>query len=404
MQLVERHIFKDNIEMHLLCFKAKNLFNYSNYVIRQAFTEKLENISEFKDLISNEKFISEYELTTRLAKINQYDYRSLPSQSAQQIIKLVYKNWKSFFKSIKSYKDNNSKYLGRPKMPKYKDKNSESILIFTNQQVKIKNNYVHFPKATNIKPIKTKVDKIDQVRIIPKSGYHIVEIIYTIDDVKQKPRNNRFAGIDLGVSNIITYADNVSRPIIVNGGSLKRSNQWWNKQNARLKSLNRITSKRQQQLSMNRDFFINDKLHKISRFIINECISRNVNTLIVGYNKEWKQKSKLSKKVNQSFVGIPHHKLIHMLQYKCKLAGIEVILQEESYTSKCDSLVKEIIDKHAVYSGTRKKRGLFQSSTGKLINADVNGALNIMRKAVGDDSVLDLINVRCVLQPIKVNL
>ena len=179
---------------------------------------------------------------------------------------------------------------------------------------------------------------------------------------------------------------NVLKPILINGKPLKSINQYYNKKLANLKSKLRNekkTSKRIKSLTNKRNNKVNDYLHKTSRLITNYLVSNNINTLVVGKNKEWKQDVNIGKKNNQNFVQIPHSRLIDMLLYKCKLRGINVIITEESYTSKCSFLDDEGIKKHKVYKGNRIKRGLFKSSEGVLINADVNGSLNILKKVVG---------------------
>ena len=145
--------------------------------------------------------------------------------------------------------------------------------------------------------------------------------------------------------------------------------------------------------------------HKASRIVVNILIAHNIGNLVVGYNKGWKDSINIGKRNNQTFYYIPYYLLLNYLKYKCEMAGINLIVHEESYTSKCDGLALEPIQKHDGYLGQRIKRGLFQSSCGKLINADVNGALNILRKVVGDsDLVHQIINSGCLFQPIKVNL
>ena len=148
---------------------------------------------------------------------------------------------------------------------------------------------------------------------------------------------------------------------------------------------------------------ISDYLHKTSRFIIDYCTQNNIGNIVIGYNENWKQEVNLGKVTNQKFCNIPYDKLVKMIEYKAKLVGIKVTLNEESYSSKCDSLALEPVQKQNVYLGKRLKRGLFQSSVGKLVNADVNGSLNILRKVIGDDFVRNLINKSCMLQPVRVN-
>jgi putative transposase len=166
---------------------------------------------------------------------------------------------------------------------------------------------------------------------------------------------------------------------------MKSVNQYYNKTKAKLQSKlenDKRTSKRIEKLTLKRNNKINDYLHKASRYIVNQLVSKDISKLIIGYNKQWKQDINIGKRNNQNFVNIPFYKFISMLEYKCELEGVEMITHEESYTSKCSFLDNEPIKKHDSYLGKRIKRGLFRSSKGELINADLNGSYNIMRKVV----------------------
>lgn len=184
----------------------------------------------------------------------------------------------------------------------------------------------------------------------------------------------------------MTVSSNVTKPFIINGKPLKSINQYWNKERARLQSLlgDKKTSKRIQSITNKRNNKVKDYLHKSSRKLVDFLVSNNISTLVVGYNEEWKQGVNLGKRNNQSFVFIPYYTLIEQLEYKCRLEGINFILTEESYTSKCSFLDNEEVCKHEKYLGKRIKRGLFKSKEGKLINADLNGSLNILKKVVGE--------------------
>ena len=166
----------------------------------------------------------------------------------------------------------------------------------------------------------------------------------------------------------------------------------------------RGTSNRLSKLNNKRNFWIEDKNHKISRFIVNYCIEHNIGTIIIGKNKQWKNGINIGKKNNQKFVELPHAKLIDKITYKALLVGIKVIETEESYTSKCDALALEPIKKQISYLGKRVKRGLFQSNIGKVINADINGACNIARKVIGDSFVKEIVNSGLVFRPKTINI
>ena len=212
-------------------------------------------------------------------------------------------------------------------------------------------------------------------------------MVYEIPDVKAKKDNKRYCSIDLGLNNLATIGSNVIKPFIINGNPLKSINQYFNKKRSFLQSkLNKgeYTNENLERLYLKRNNKIKDYLHKASRYIINQLVSNNINTLVIGHNKNWKQEINIGKRNNQNFVNIPFNNLIHMLTYKAQLEGIQVIETEESYTSKCSFLDNEEICKHEEYLGKRIKRGLFKAFNGKLINADLNGALNILRKVVGE--------------------
>lgn len=328
----------------------------------------------------------------------------MPIQTSQQIIKLLYKNWDSFYKAIKDYWLNLGKYKGKPKLPRYKHKvKGRNILIFTNQQCKLKDGYIKFPKVTGIQLLKTKVTNIQQIRIIPQATCYVIEIVYKKEVNNVELESNTYLGIDIGVNNLATCVNNIGlRPFIVNGRPLKSINQYFNKLKAKFMSYigNRGTSNKIKKLNFKRNCKINDYLHKTSRFIINYCVEHKISTIVIGKNKKWKQDINIGKKNNQNFVLIPFSKLIKMLEYKGEEVGIEVKNREENYTSKCSFLDLEEIMKHTKYLGKRIKRGLFKSSLGKLINSDVNGAYNILRKEVPNlfkDGIEGL-----VLNPIKI--
>lgn len=218
MQRVERHIAIGNKRLDELCFLSKNLYNYVNYLIRQEFTQ-------------HKKLLSEYEVTTMLAKDKQADYIALLAQTSQQIIKILFKNWKGFFKLCK-VKD---KLKARPKFPKYKHKTrGRNIVVFTNQQCKLKDGYIHFPKRAGIEPIRTKVDNLCQVRIIPQCSCHIIEVVYEKEKEEATELDDTaYLSIDLGLNNLATSFDpQHNRCFVINGRPLKSMNQFFNKRRA----------------------------------------------------------------------------------------------------------------------------------------------------------------------------
>lgn len=407
VQRVEKHIIKRNHPdwdvCDRMCFNAKNLYNKVNFIIRSAFLGKLEIIEDFKDLIKNDKFIDGYNLIKRMTELNDCDYRSNKVQSSQQIIRQLTAIWKSYFKALKAYKANPSKFSGRPKMPSYKHKDKgRYVTTFTNQTAKIKEGKIYFSRNEHFNRIRTDKVNFQQIKITPKldGSYHIC-IIYN-KEIKEMQGKGHSFGIDLGLNNLMTVtSDKVNfRPLLINGRPLKSYNWFWNKNKAKLQSKlkDKQTSNRIVKLTFTRNNKINDYLHKVSRLLINKALENNVTSIIIGYNKGWKDEINIGKRNNQNFVNIPYTKLIALLHYKAEENGIRVIMVNEGYTSKCSSLDLEEIKKHETYKGKRIKRGLFKTYNGIKLNADVNGSLNILRKVIGDDFI-NLLNIGCVLQP-----
>lgn len=391
MQLVERHIKVNDSELELICGKAKRLYNQSLYYLRQSVFGKI-------------KFFSEYELTGLFAEFDEENYRSLPAQTSQQIIKKLFQNYKSWYKARKEYLKNPSKFEGRPALPHYKKE--QSIVIFSSQQAKLKNGFIYFPKNT-ISELKTNVNNIAEVRIIPQPACHVIEVVYNKEkEVINDLDKTKFLAIDLGLNNLATCINNVgTQPFIINGKVLKSANQWFNKTRALLMSYvgKKGTSNRINKLTLYRNNFIEDKLHKISRNIVNYCIENKIGTIVIGKNIKWKDSINIGAKNNQNFVCLPHARLIDKIKYKGEFVGMEVLTPEESYTSKIDHLAGEEMAHHDKYLGKRKYRGLFQSSIGKLINADINGGIGIALK-VFKDSVSQILSSGLAFNPVKLNI
>ena len=344
------------------------------------------------------------------------DYKQMPTaQSAQQVLRLLDKNWKSFFIAIKDWSKNKDKYLSRPKLPKYKAKDGKHILILTNQNVKLKDNILVFPKTFCgfiMQPQFIKHDNFvsfQQVRFIPNYKSFIVELVYNIEvPNKILPDNKRYLSVDIGLDNLATVVNNTGlKPIIINGKGLKSINKYYNKQMSHYREVakrmnGRDYTNRMNNLTMKRNCKINDYIHKASKYLIDYAIANNFNTIVIGNNKAWKQKSTMSKIINQSFVGIPHMRFIEMVQYKAQNVGINVILTEESYTSGTSFLDNEEPIKANYNKMRRIHRGLFVSNNGIKINADVNGAYQIMKKVFPNAYANGIQGV--VLHPIRVSV
>ena len=395
MRLVERHIVRDN-RFEDICLKSGLLYNYVLYNVRQG--------------VFSGDYLKEYEFSTKLGKENQFDFRNLPCSVSQQAVKQVFQDINSWIKLKKDFEKNPSKYNNhRPRLPKYKKGRKQNMVMFTSLACRIKDdNHIHFVNNI-IDPIKTNVknEELKQVRIIPQATCYVVEVVYERKEKDLNLNKCNFLSIDLGLNNLCSCISNVdANPFIINGRVIKSVNQWYNKNKARLMFFigDKGTSNRINKITLYRNLFIEDKLHKISRYIINFCISNNIGKIIIGLNKEWKQEINIGKRNNQHFVSIPHSKLIDKITYKAKLLGIEVVTHEESYTSKVDHLAFESLNKHDVYIGKRIKRGLFQSSIGKLLNADINGAIGIARKVIGDSCINMIIGSGLAFNPIRVNI
>ena len=399
MKLVEKHLVKSNKSMYAeiesLAFLSKNLYNCAVYKCRQAFF--------------NNRPIPSFNQLYHLLKTGN-DYKALPAKVSQLIIKQVAKSFKSYLAALKTYKKDSSKFLGVPKLPRYKHKTQgRNILTYNYQAVSKKALKLGLiqPSGTNLS-IPTKQTKIDEVRIIPKGGSYVIEVVYGVEEVKPEniQEHKRIAGIDIGINNLATVTSNVPnfRPFIVCGKALKSANRYYNKSLARLQSLlpkNQYTSNRIKRLAIKRNSKVDYYLHTASRYIVNRLRRLKITLLVIGKNDNWKQSVNLGRKTNQKFTAIPHATLINQLIYKCQLVGIKVVTVNEAYTSKCSFLDLEPIQKHASYLGKRIKRGLFKASTGRIYGADQNGSLNIIRNAVGD-SVFDRQSIkRLVVSPVR---
>jgi putative transposase len=395
MRLVDRHIIKDN-RFEDICLKSGLLYNYVLYLVRQG--------------IFNKEYLKEYDLSTKLGRENQFDFRQLPASVSQQVVGQVFKSVNSWIKLKSDFDRNPDKYNNhRPHLPKYKKGKKQNMVVFTTFSCRVKDDgYIHFVKNV-IEPIKTNVkkDELKQVRIVPQATCYVVEVIYERKETDLNLDKDNFLSIDLGLNNLCSCISNVGiKPFIINGKVIKSLNRWYNKKKARLMSYvgDNGTSRRIRRISLYRNCWIDDKMHKISKYIVNFCVSNNIGRIIIGLNKEWKQEINIGRRNNQHFVSIPHSKLIDKIMYKAKLLGIEVVTHEESYTSKIDHLAFEEMKYQDNYLGKRKRRGLFQSSIGKLINADINGAIGIARKVVGDSCINTIVSSGFAFNPIRLNI
>ena len=384
MQLVEQHIIERNdprfAVIDAAAFASKNLYNAVLYELRQAF-------------IFQGKYLP-YEAMDKLMQSHEA-YKALPAKVAQHVLKQLAQAWKSFFEALETYTENPSKFTGRPHLPKYKQKTEgRNMLVYTDQAISRGKKGV---KKGLIKPsmlpieVQTKQKKVDQVRIVPRKGFYVVEVVYEKEAVQAPVNPAYYAGIDVGVNNLAALTSNKPgfQSVVVNGRPVKSTNQYYNKRKAELqKRLRRKgTTKRLERLTSKRNRRIDLYMHTASKRIIDRLLEEGIGTLVIGKNDGWKQGVDMGKRNNQNFVQIPHARFIAMLIYKAELVGINVLVTEESYTSKASLLDLDPLPiwkpndetKHT-FSGKRVKRGLYQASDGRYINADINGAGNQIRK------------------------
>ena len=389
-----KHLAKDEyLSLRKLSHIAKNLTNEAIYNVRQYY---------FKE----EKYLK-YADNYKLLKTS-VNYRLLNSNMSQQILKEVDGSFKAFFGLLKLAKK--GKYSFKDiRLPHYLPKDGYTTLVIG--FVRINDNKLIIPYSNrfrkdnktisiNIPPV-LKDRKIKEIRIIPKAnaGYFEVQYTYEVKEVQSNLNKDNALAIDLGIDNLCSCVTSTGSSFIIDGRRLKSINQWYNKQNSYLQSIkdkqhiNVKQTDRQYRLTNKRNRCVSDYLSKAARLIINYCLNNDIGNIVVGYNETFQKDVALGKVTNQSFVQIPYGRLRDKLEYLCTLYGINYIKQEESYTSKASFFDKDDIPvynadnpKDYSFSGTRVKRGLYKTASGKTLNADINGALNILKKS----SVVDL--------------
>ncbi|NES64079.1 MAG: IS200/IS605 family element transposase accessory protein TnpB [Okeania sp. SIO2D1] len=397
MKVVDRHIIRRTHNFWQVCdelaFKSKNLYNLANYHCRQHFFCTGKSLS-----------------LTKLYHVTKDSdaYRALPTKVSKQIIKCLVATWRGYFQAIKEWSKHPQKFLGKPKIPKYKNKTQgRNVVIYSKESVyrsPLKDGICHL-FMSEIK-IPVVVETVIEVRIVPATSCYIIEVVYE-KTLQPQIHSTYVAGIDLGIDRLVALSTNKPgvKPMLVNGKPLKSVNQLYNKRKAKYQSHlkgNRKSSRKIEALSYRRNRFVENYLHNTSKLVVNYLVTNNIGAVVIGKNDNWKQSANLGKKNNQNFTQIPHDKLIKQITYKCQLAGIKVIETEESYTSKTSALDLEQPMKHETYRGKRVKRGLFRSGTGIVINADINGSLQIIRKKFPGAFTAEGI-VSCAVQPVLVN-
>ena len=401
MKLVYKFYIRHTEELDRLFRISNNLYNQALYLFRQRLDAD-GTWTWYNDMDKLIKGVTNLE--------GECNYKLLKSQCSQQILRILDKNIKAYCNSIKDWKKHPEKYKDMPQMPHYRKRGGLFNLYYTNQSCSIKEGRIKLAKDLFVDiPQWDKycslIANFAQVHLIPNANTIKVEIVYESEIKPADVDKNKCAAIDLGIDNLATMVTD-DECVIFSGKYLKSYNQYFNKTLSHLQSIKdkqgiKRNSKRIIRMYDKRDRYFEDAFQKVSRQIVDMLVEKKIGRLVVGYNAGWKQESDMGKRNNQKFVQMPFARLVSYLRYKCEMIDIDFVVHEESYTSKCDALALEPICKHEQYLGRRTKRGLFRSSTGKLINADQNGALNIMRKVVGDSYVSGIVNSGHSLCPAK---
>ena len=336
------------------------------------------------------------------------DYYALPGQVNQQILRKVINSWKGYFVALRDYRKSPEKYLGEPKAPKYK-RTSYSTLHYTNQIIRRSvsggRQILRFPGTDLELCIGGEQDcpGIVKVEVKPCGGHLAVLVTYTADTKEpQVPVDpERILGLDAGVRNFLAGTANFPcEPFLIDGQWIKSENRYFNKQRAKLLSIltkgldstrSVKNSKRLSALSRKREYKFRDFFYKTAHWIVRYCARNNIEVIVWGHNECQKQKANMGAANNQNFVSIPYMTFYQILKQVAAGAGIPVVQQEESYTSKASLMDQDPLPVYEegdtteyIFSGKRVKRGLYQSRDGVLLNADLNGAGNIIRKTYPD--------------------
>ncbi|MGI2909640.1 RNA-guided endonuclease InsQ/TnpB family protein [Tolypothrix sp. VBCCA 56010] len=385
---VEKHVIKDGHEWFAYCAEITTiscqLYNTAQFTQRQGFFYGWGTQTQAK--------------LDKIFKENE-NYKAMPAKVAQLVLKQNADAWIAYYKALAAYKKKSSKFTGFPKPPNYVD--AKNLVKFNNQAIGKKEFSKGFivPSMSPIRiPVKPalKFQDLREVRIIPRTGCFVIEIVYEILEHSQlfcslNPHLN--AAIDIGLDNLATivFNDPTIQPIAVNGKPLKSANQFYNKQIANKRGFlpsGKGTSKQIANIVRNRNNFVDSYLHQSTKIIVDEFLRLGVTHVSIGKNEQWKTRLNLGKRTNQNFAQIPHARFIEMLTYKLERVGITVKVSEESYTSLASAIDWDIIPTYDpnnkirhVFSGRRVKRAWYVSKDGLKIHADVNAGYNIGRKS-----------------------
>ncbi len=369
--------------LEFVCGEANKLTNCGIYYARQIWFKCRRIIGKY-DLEKEYKY--------------HKNFQALYSQAAQQALRSVSESFKSFEQLIKAFWA--GKRADKPKPPKYRKKGGLAVVSYPKQALKVKDGYIRIPLGTLVKtwfkltelfipmPSNLNFKAIKELRILPRNGCFYAELVYLLPSVKADVDKGRALGIDPGLNNWLSCVSNIGTNFIVDGRKLKSLNQWYNKRVASLKSgkpqgfwsdeLGRITEKRNRQ--------VRDAVNKAARLVINHCLRHQIGTVVFGWNQRNKDGIEIGRKNNQEFVQIPTARLKERIKQLCEQYGIQFLETEESYTSKASFLDGDFLpvfgDKPEGWkpSGKRVHRGMYRTKKGKFVNADANGAANILRK------------------------
>lgn len=392
-----------NKSKHLeeLLISSKLIYNQSLYFLRQAYF----NCKKSERKITTPNYSQLYEL---VKEMDVFKESPLDFVVKQDCIKQAVENWSSFIKAAISYQRQPDRFKARPKIPKYL-KNDHNVITIDKSRLRstgCKEGEIRLPKSEfKFKiPKYIRKDAIKCLRVLNFYNKIKIEIVYEKETKKIDYSNGNTIGIDIGLNNLAAITSNEqSLSWLINGRPLKSINQYYNKKLARLSSIG--ARSQIEKLTRKRKLKVDNYLHWVSRQIINLCKENKISKIVIGKNDGWKQDIKIGKRNNQNFVQIPFERFIRMIEYKAEDVLIDVILTEESYTSKCDHLAGEEMKHQEKYLGRRTKRGQFRSSVGKILNADINGAIGILRKKqeISDAQILGLRNRGDVVSPMKLH-
>lgn len=404
MVLSEVTFIRKNKNLEQMLQAVTSIYNKTLYYLRQAYFEGLKSGEQIK-------LPSAKELYRLVNKTNEWKLAEIDTYAKTASYKLALQNFFTYFKASKSYRKNPSKFQGKPKIPNYvKDRYIPVILDKTRLgKKKVTENQFRIPKSNVVINFSKRFEKKDIRNVSFNQCCGKIKVIISYVKKEEEPiTNNSFIGIDIGIDNLASITSNDKNfSYIVKGTPLKSMNQYYNKKKAQIQSeLEKCNKKKFSRkleiLTRKRSLKIKNYLHNASRKIINLCKSQNIGNIVIGHNNGWKQGVNIGKKNNQNFVSIPFSMFIKQLEYKGKMEGITVVVTEESYTSKTDHFVNEPMKHLDERKGKRIRRGLFKSSIGKVLNADINGAIGIMRKvyAISDAQIMGLRDRGDVVSPL----